>query len=235
MSFEILQNEDFCQVRIICFPFAGGNKYSYNKLFGNSIKFSGLDVSGKALKLNEQQIVDSIIEDILRLSINDDNYVIYGHSMGSLIGYLVCQRIEELGVKKPLKLVISGMNAPSMKREKLISHLPDTLFWKEIIKFGGIPDELQNFPELIDFYTPILKADLKAVENYQYVKKEKLTIPIDVFYGSEDTTIEKVHGWKEETEEKVTITQMHGSHFFIFDHIEFFTQYFKGIVETVKS
>lgn len=62
-----------------------------------------------------------------------------------------------------------------MKREKLISNLPDMLFWKEIIKFGGIPDELQKFPELINFYTPILKEDLAAVENYQYVKKERKT------------------------------------------------------------
>nr|WP_315248545.1 thioesterase domain-containing protein [uncultured Flavobacterium sp.] len=230
MSFELLPNEESSQVRIICFPFAGGNKYSYNKLFGNIIEFFFINGGVKGLKLEEEELLDLITQEIIRLSINND-YVIYGHSMGALIGYLVCQRIEELRIKKPLKLIISGMDAPSIKREILISHLPNKLFWEEIIKFGGIPDELMNFPELIDFYTPILKADLSAVENYRYTKREKLTVPIDVFYGSKDTTIEKIKGWEEETTEKVTIMQMNGNHFFIFDHIEFFTEYFKNIVK----
>ena len=112
--------------------------------------------------------------------------------------------------------------------------LGDNEFWQEVVKLGGIPDELRNHPELIEFYTPILKADFSVIENYRYEKKQKLTIPIDVFYGSEEAQVNEMLGWKEESTEKVTINQMEGNHFFIFDHTDFFISYFKNIKRTVQ-
>ena len=64
--------------------------------------------------------------------------------------------------------------------------------------------------------------------------KAKLNISIDVFYGSEEATEEEMLSWQEETTEKVTITQLKGNHFFIFDHIDYFKNYFKNLTETIK-
>ena len=228
-------------IKIFGLPFAGGSKYSFQRFSNEINNLIVFEYSGRSSRIREPFIIDIklLIEDILQklkteIGSSNEDYIIYGHSMGALVGYLICQQIEELGLKKPQKLVVSGKKAPSVERELKISHLGDNEFWQEVVKLGGIPDELRNHPELIEFYTPILKADFSVIENYRYEKKQKLTIPIDVFYGSEEAQVNEMLGWKEESTEKVTINQMEGNHFFIFDHTDFFISYFKNIKRTVQ-
>lgn len=226
---------DIKKMKIIILPFAGGNKHSFNflkdKLFREGLSIDVFeytvnreDCQKTFLSINE--LLNELFSKLIEI-IKDEDYVIYGHSMGALVGYLICQKIEELGFKKPQKLIVSGKKSPCIEREIKIAHLPDEKFWQEVVKLGGIPDELQNHPELIEFCTPILKADFTVVENYQYEKKEKLTIPINVFYGSEETIEEEMLGWKDETTAEVTITKMEGNHFFIYNHVDFFVNLFK--------
>ena len=224
-------------MKIIAFPFAGGNKYSFDFLKKIlSERITVLEYSGRGQRIKEslkndlKTIIDDALEKLLP-EIKDEDYVIYGHSMGALVGYLVCQRIENLGFRKPVKLVVSGKKAPSVNIEKTFAYLPDNLFWEEVTKMGGIPNELQAHPELIEYFTPILKADFKCIENYQYNKyASKLTIPIDVFYGSaEDITQKEANAWQKETTGNVNVTKLQGNHFFIFDHKEIFLEYFKNL------
>lgn len=215
---------------IIAFPFAGGNKYSFQKIFNNSLLFNVIEYSNIMITSSENLILDSIIEDLFLKIPTSEEYIIYGHSMGSLIGYLLCQKLQEENLPMPKKLIVTGKKAPSIPRNKKIACLPDEEFWLEIIALGGIPDEMQNYPELIEYYLPILRHDFKLVESYEYENKPKLNIPIDVFYGSEEATEEEMIGWQDETTEKVTIIQLPGNHFFIFNHIEYFRTYFDNLV-----
>ena len=219
---------------LIVFHFAGGNKYSTQRIFGdfkNGIFFE-MDRNGQG---NLNYKINNFIDKLKNLNVKTDEYIFYGHSMGALLAYLICQKLQEQNLPMPKKLVVSGKKAPSIPREKKISDLSDEEFWEEIVSLGGIPEEILNYPELIDYYLPILRHDFKLVESYQYEKKPKLNIPIDVFYGSEEATKEEMLGWKEETNEEVIITQMEGNHFFIFKHVDFFTDYFKNIEKTLIS
>nr|WP_315254464.1 thioesterase domain-containing protein [uncultured Flavobacterium sp.] len=226
-------------MKLLGFSFAGGSKYSFQKFTNQASDFIMIDYPGRGLRMHENLIFDIeiLVEDLLQKVKNEitsnKDYIIYGHSMGALVSYLICQKIEKLGLKKPLKLVVSGKKAPSIEIKIKIAHLPDKEFWQEVVKLGGIPDELQKHHELMAYYIPILKADFTAIENYKFSKK-KITIPIDVFYGSEEATKEEMLCWQEETTRKVNITQMEGNHFFIFDHVDFFTNYFKNVGETIK-
>jgi surfactin synthase thioesterase subunit len=136
-----------------------------------------------------------------------------------------------MGLKKPIKLVVNGKNAPIQARENMLTHLPNDLFWKEVYKLGGIPEEINNHPELLEYFTPILKADFCCTENYQYDKNSsKLTTPIDVFHGSdEEITQAEAEAWQEETTANVNVTELKGNHFFIFEHKYFFVEYFKNL------
>lgn len=229
-------------IKKICFPFSGGNRYSFNRFARKAPDFTFIEYPGRGLRTNEELISDlnQLIDDLLP-KITDEisscnEYIIYGHSMGALVGYLICQKIEEFGFTKPLKLVISGENHPQIKRREKIAHLPNNQFWEEVVEMGGVPTELLNFTELIEHYTPILKADFTAIENYHYVKNKKLTIPIDVFYGSEEKiTEEEIKEWKNATTGVVNITQLEGNHFFIFKHVDFFSHYFKNIAHSFNK
>jgi external thioesterase TEII len=223
-------------VKVIAFPFAGGSKYSFHNIFKDLPQVNVIEYPGRGRRMNEKLMdnIDLLIEDLL-LAVKDqinncEEYIIYGHSMGALIGYLICHKIRDLGMTPPVKLVVSGRKPPLIARKKDLSHLPDNLFWEEVIKLGGIPDELQHHPELMEFYIPILKSDFKIIENYNHVELEKLNLPIDVFYGTEeDITEEEIIQWKNESTEKVTIKSLEGNHFFIFNNENYFTNYFNDL------
>jgi surfactin synthase thioesterase subunit len=216
-------------VKIFSFHFAGGNKYSFNRILNISQNSIGIEADREDnLALNELSLKNV---EMLKIYLNPgERYVLYGHSMGALVGYLVCHKLKKLGIRGPEKLVVSGKKAPPIPRDKIISNLPDQEFWNEIVTFGGIPNEIENYPELIDYYLPIFRHDFRLVESYQYEKKDKLNIPIDVFYGSEEATEEDMLSWQDETTEEVRITQLEGNHFFIFDHIDYFKRYFNNII-----
>lgn len=223
-------------MKIIAFAFAGGSQYSFQKYSQNLPKFVVVEYPGRGNRINEQLIddIDLLIEDLLPRVIHEidscNEYIIYGHSMGALVGYLICQRISEIQIRQPLKLVVSGKKSPSIKRENLVAHLPNNHFWNEVIKLGGIPIALEKNVELMEFYIPILKADFNIIENYNYVKKAKLKIPIAVFYGTEEKiTEEEIIGWKTESIKDVIIEPLNGNHFFIYNHEQFFINYFKKI------
>ena len=223
-------------MKIIAFPFAGGNKMSYNffqsPLLDRAMSIKVLEYP-RGIRFSECTLrtiditIDALFGNFAKLIQEESNYIIYGHSMGALIGYLVCKRIEKLGLKKPLKLVVSGRSAPSIRNKETRYDLSSDQFWEKILELGGISEEILKERELKDFFEPILRADFKAVETYVYSGKANLTIPIDVIHGSEEKIEADVLGWKEETSAEVTFTELKGNHFFIYDHAEFFVDLFK--------
>ena len=231
-------------MKIIVLPFAGGNKYSFNFLKDPNLSFKVIEYPGRGKRFKEKLLgnIYDILDDAFdKFLINEikskDDYVIYGHSMGALIGYLACQKIERENYKKPIKLIVSGRKSPSykFKKRKMLSSLPDNIFWKEISSLGRIPKGL-NDPETKNLFTPILKSDIRAVEGFDYVKRGKLTIPIDVFYGdNEQITGDEILSWKNETTGKVSITKLEGNHFFIYKHQSFFINYFNKIISKHKK
>lgn len=222
-------------MKVIAFPFAGGNKYSYN--FLNSflapfnISMEVFEYSGRGDRINESlcDSIDSIVKDllprVLKRITEEDDYIIYGHSMGALVGYLINCKIEELSFKNPLRLIVSGRKSPSTEREQKISQLLSDEFWIELIKLGGIPDEIEKL--LRDFFEPILRADFQVVENYTHKTDVPLKIPIDVLYGNEELENESdFQNWKKETTNIVELKEFNGNHFFIYEHAQDIANHF---------
>lgn len=226
---QVLQitDDDVDNCTVLFIHFAGGNRHSFNRIINRKYSKT-LDINRKNGTSSIQSIVASFISANQQL-ITTRPYIIYGHSMGALLGYLLCQKLQELALPMPEKLVISGKKAPSIPFDKPLSHLPDQEFWKEILALGGIPDEMRGYPELIAYYTALLKQDYSLIESYKYEKKPRLNVPIDVFYGSEEATIEEMYGWRNESLKEVKITELKGNHFFIFDHIDYFKKYFNTL------
>ncbi|ASW74376.1 hypothetical protein IQ37_04745 [Chryseobacterium piperi] len=215
-------------MKIISFHFAGGNQYSFNKIFQHYKNYTSFELKRHTYGLEKE--VEDFVCLLKELLTEGTTYAIYGHSMGALLGYLVCQKLQEEKLPLPQKLIVSGKKALNIPREKKIAHLSDEDFWNEIIDLGGTPSEVKNYPELLNYYLPILRHDFKLVENYQYEKNVPLNIPIDVFYGSQEATEEEMAGWHDESTQKVTITLLPGNHFFIFDHVEYFKNYFENLI-----
>ncbi len=223
-------------MKIIAFPYAGGNKYSYNFLkpyLEKNIRFEVFEYAGRGNRISEKPLdsIDAIVDDlwphILKVIKTEEPYAFYGHSMGALVGYLLCHRIQEKKLKEPQRLIISGRKAPRVARDKKIWNYPRDQFWKELIDLGGIPKEMQEEASLRDFFEPIIKADFKSVEQYSYNENQQLNIPIDVLYGDEEKENENdFTDWMKETKKQVSCHSFKGNHFFIHNYAQDIANYF---------
>lgn len=216
--------------KLIMFPFAGGNSYSYQCLFTKleshydiictELKGRGVYSDQESLE-NINSLVDELFDTWIKKIINScNNYVFYGHSMGALISYLLCHKIAQNKMKLPDKMILSGRGAPACVREKITYNLPELEFKIELKSLGGITDDILNDDELLEYFIPILRADFKAVETYEHIIREKLSIPITVITGKDEQISDsEILAWQDETNAKVDFFQLEGNHFFIYKNI----------------
>lgn len=237
-------------MKIIAFPFAGGNKYSFNFLkkyiAPYNIELIVLEYPGRGVRMKESLLesIDAVLEDAfenLKKQIDADDYLIYGHSMGALIGLLVCDKLKGASFKMPKRLLTTGRPLPHRRKREKTFHLGNEAFYGKIAALGGIPEQLLQEPALMDFYAPILKADFKAVEEYTPLETLDIGIPISVLYGDEEleklkentlvgaqeeitqeTVLKK---WEAQTSKVVSIRMLKGNHFFIYDHEQYIAEH----------
>ncbi|MFC5044321.1 thioesterase II family protein [Aquimarina hainanensis] len=218
-------------MKIIALPFAGGNKYSFRKLEKHvppSIQWITLELPGRGSRFKESRLEDIslMIEDLLRQikpHIEESPYMIYGHSMGTLLGYELTKALMQLSYKLPECLFFTGRGAPNKVTFTKKSTLPKDVFWKEVEEMGGLPKELLEYEDLLDLNYPILKGDFKAIEDYVFTPMTSLfPMPLYVCMGEEEigegpgkTSIDCIKAWNEKTDAPQKIQWMHGDHFFI--------------------
>lgn len=213
---------------IYTIPFAGGSKYSYNsfrKFLPENVIFEPLELPGRGERITENLVSDlHLMADDLFEQIKNQlpsKYIIYAHSMGTILGYLLCKKLMQHNLPLPKHLVFTGSGGPSNpERERERHLLPKKEFKEKLEEYGGSPDEVLANEELFDFFEPILRNDFKAVESYIYEEDgQQLPVPITVIFGSnEKLTREEVELWKQESDQTVSIRQLPGGHFFIFDY-----------------
>ena len=226
------------EVNLICFPYAGGSKYSYRSfeaVIPRGINLIPLELPGRGDRVNERLLIDinAMVEDLLGQMNRYTNkpYILYGHSMGGILAYLVAKRISNDNIHLPECLVITGCEGPSVKNDaqKARSLLPSVEFFEELKTLGGIPDEILKDEGIREFFEPILRADLKAIEGFKYRKSIRLNVPICIIFGvEEDISLEEASSWVDESNSRVEIFQFPGDHFFIF-------KYEKKLMEVIEK
>lgn len=225
------------KIKIIALPFAGGNKYSYRELANllpSNYVWETLELPGRGARMMEgllsdiRQLSESIIDDLIKAT-TSDTYILYGHSMGTLLGYELTKMLVNRGHKLPELLFFTGRGAPSVEREKKIAHLPNKEFWQEVKELGGLPNELMENNELLEFFGPIMRADFKAVEDYVFASDNPLPVPIFVRVGDQEgVSDENVQAWQEMSSQPLDSGILAGDHFFIFKQAQ---QLVKQLIE----
>lgn len=217
------------KINLFCLPFAGGNVYSYRGYAAYApahINLVPIELPGRGARIREPLLTDIhlMVEDVYG-QVRDQlhrPFAIYGHSMGSLLAYLLTRRLVDEKRFLPEHLFLTGCVSPSSElyREDVPKYsLPKDAFVKKLKELGGSTDEVLNDKNLFDYIEPIIRADFKATETFRYEKPEPFDIPITVAIGlNERATYEQALRWEEETTAKVEVRQFPGRHFFIFDY-----------------
>lgn len=214
------------KTKLFCFPYAGGSSMVYSKWKNRleaSIELIPVELNGRGKKYGKT-LYDSMDEvavdiyDSISGEIEESEYALFGHSMGSLIALEIALKALEKKTKPPKHIFFSGQKAPHIKKDEVYRYtLPDDEFVDEIVKLGGTPKELFENPELLDVFLPILRSDFKVVETYEY-KHDFIKLPCDitVINGSQDRfTVDEIAGWREHTDKACKIVTLKGGHFFI--------------------
>src|SRR5688572_2684772 len=111
----------FQKVTLFTIPFAGGNSFSYNRFhphYPDVLDIRHLELPGRGTRHFEPLInnIDSLVDDMYGSIKNhlEGPYILFGHSMGSIIAYLLVRKITDNRKRMPLHLFVSGRKAPSV-------------------------------------------------------------------------------------------------------------------------
>lgn len=229
------------KIKVFPIPYAGASVnvyYGWNKLLPEGYELGLVELAGRGGRFNEPfyESIDEAAIDIAKrigAQINDNEYVLFGHSMGALLAYEVYYKLIELGVKVPKHLFVSGRKAPQIGETKgEMKRLSDKDFMEMVDKFGGIPKQFYR-EDTIKIFLPILRADFIMLDEYRYKEKlEKINCDVSILYAKDDfsTPLNEMEPWKDECKGNVSIYEFEGEHFFLNDHPE---QVIECIVKTL--
>lgn len=104
------------KVKLFCIPCAGGSANAYlkwNNYLQYNIELCPIELKGRGGRSDEAyyEDIDEAVEDVFNLikdSINNNEYALFGHSMGGLIVYELYYKLLENGMKLPKQIFIYG-------------------------------------------------------------------------------------------------------------------------------
>ncbi|MED4445710.1 thioesterase II family protein [Bacillus thuringiensis] len=216
---------------LFCLPYAGGSRAIYHDWKNHlhpSIQIVPIELKGRGQRFLEvfyeslEEAVDDIFENI-KDKIRNDDFAIYGHSMGGLLAFELYYKLSKLNSNKPKHIFFSGYRAPSVIREREnIYTLPDYEFMKKVMELGGTSEELMKNKDLLEIYLPIIRSDFMITETYNYEEREeKIACDISILNGKQDTTnLKDILTWKNHGCGEFKVYNLEGNHFFINNNVE---------------
>lgn len=220
--FETTGNES---IRLFCFHYGGGSASAFREWLKDLTHISELiaiQLPGREDRFTEPLIYDiSLVVDQLCASIKDylnKPFVFFGHSVGALIAFELSRVLRRKKMQQPIHLIVSGSGAPQLPREKMPIHdLPEPQFIEEIKKYNGIPNNILDDNELMNLFSPIIRADFSLSETYKYTLENPFDFPLTALGGINDNTFDfsNLLRWKNQTTNIFTYYPFVGDHFFI--------------------
>lgn len=219
--------------KLFCIPYSGGSSsvyYKWKRLLHPSITLCPLELAGRGRRMREPfyasvaQAADDISDMILSQLEQGEPYAIYGHSMGALLAYETYYSLKAKGIHDPEHIFFSGRKAPQDELEKSEYYkLPEEEFLNVVFHYGGNTREILQNRELLDLFVPILRADFKIAEIYEYnAHDDKIQCECTVVNGRSDRSISKqdITMWSELIDGYCQYRWISGEHFFISENTE---------------
>ncbi|GCE15670.1 thioesterase II family protein [Tengunoibacter tsumagoiensis] len=213
------------QMRLFCFPFAGGGASTYQswqRYLPEKVEICAVQLPGRENRMREKpyQEITPLVE-ALKQELNpylDLPFAFFGHSLGALISFELARHLRRDHQIEPQHLFLSACRAPQFFADIAPLHaLPQPALIAELRRLEGTPEDVLQNQDLMRMIVPMLRADFSVFENYLYYPEEPLSCPITAFAGQQDqrAPAEMVAWWREQTTSKFTMHTLPGKHFFI--------------------
>lgn len=237
-------NRTLSKPQIFLLHYAGGDRNSFRPLIDalqSHFQVETPELPGRGDRMsepplkNKQEAVADVLEQIKKARQKEVPYLMYGHSMGAILGFEICHAMEKEG-DAPIHFVATGYPGPGIKETNPIAHLPKTEFFTEVRKLGGISDEVMQYEELLDFFEPVLRGDFSLLENKSnQVPNIKIQTPIYAVMGKSEKYALNIRNWASYTEAECECQIVNGNHFFINQNFNYLSQVIKNLMNTATA
>jgi surfactin synthase thioesterase subunit len=216
------------------FPHAGALRSDYK----NIIK--SLDEDFKCFYYSREESDDDVWGDNIKSSYDfilknienyDGDYIILGHSMGAMQAYFTVTMLEDKEVRLPSNLILSSMFPPTMSNIKELENLielDEEGFTRVILKLGGIPKQILERKDFLNFFMNRIKNDINKMKDIEMSSK-KLKSKIICLAGEDDHKYSflEMNEWSNYTTNSFDIKVFKGGHFYIINLYKEVTEYIK--------
>ena len=214
------------RIRLFCLPHAGSGSAPFNawkRSLPTFVELCPILLPGREIRLDETSYTDSdlLIHDMANALTGwlDKPYAIFGHSMGALLAFELAQSLRAKGLREPSYLFLSGRIASHLSQpHQPIHHLPHDEFIAELeARYGGLPQEILQDRQVLEYFLPILRTDLTLIETHRYRELPPLACPVMVSAGTHDVTVssESLAAWKNHTIGHFEVHRFAGGHFYL--------------------
>lgn len=212
--------------RLFCMPYAGAGVAPYrlwHRTLPDDIEVLAVQLPGRESRLREAPLPSiAAMVDAVRPAVeaaSDLPYAIFGHSMGALVAFELAAALELRDIRPPSHLFVSARRSPEELDTRTPIHaLPEREFLDEMqARYGAVPDAVRSERELLDLLLPVVRADICAVETYAMNPETKVSCPVDVYGGVDDThpTPAQLPRWERVAVQPVRVRLFGGDHFFL--------------------
>jgi medium-chain acyl-[acyl-carrier-protein] hydrolase len=219
---------------VVCFPPAGAGA-GFFRAWPSSLprhRLAPVQLPGREERFGEEPMEDAkAMARAVAAAISAEDWesvVLLGYSFGALMAFETAYLLEQQGLSI-CHLIACARAAPQSRPQDTVADLPDEEFLAYVRDLGGLPDEVEAEPELIEIVLPILRADFRANDSYFQPADVCIKAPITTISGRGDpaTSHGRDEAWSERTSGCHKLVSVDGGHFFIleepeitFDHID---------------
>jgi surfactin synthase thioesterase subunit len=211
---------------LVCLPYAGGSAsffYGLARASTAGAQMLGARYPGRQARLREplaasiDELASGLCPALLGAGLS--RVVLFGHSMGALLGFEIAARLQGDSSIELAGLLVSAARAPSVGYPELAVNDEDAPLLAMFERLGGDTAELLADPEFRALMLPALKADNLALSRYLVKDPVALDMPVSVIWPVDDpeVTWEHVEPWRLTSRHEVDVREVTGGHFYLYD------------------
>jgi pyochelin biosynthetic protein PchC len=213
------------QVRVVCFPHAGGAASAYRswpRWLPSDVELLAGCYPGRQDRLREtplttmDELVTGVVDALTPLL--DRPTALFGHSMGASVAFEVTRRLEATHGDRLRRLFVSGRRPPWLVKTT-VDPDDDAALIAEVRRLGALDPALLEDDDLRELMLPSLRADYRVLADYQAVAGPPIRTPIVGYLGDRDpgVSVDEVREWSAATQAEFASRVFPGGHFYLVD------------------
>jgi pyochelin biosynthetic protein PchC len=219
----------YTRATLILLPHAGGSAQSFaawDSFFPDDIAIVAVQYPGRASRSEEPSAADigDIVDEVAQAARDlDGQLYVFGHSLGSAIGFELCWRLQHAG-RTPGAFFASSAMPPHLHRPEPMfdAGMSDAELLGLLKLCNGMPGDIGQYPEMLARALSVLRADIALFASYYYGQERRLLdVPVVAFGGDRDPLVptDDLRRWSELGKRENDTHVFSGGHFYYLENM----------------